>query len=997
MAEPKQPKKLAVLRGGLNIAKRLLDDTEDAASSQRAQAMNEALAKLDSGQKLSKAENVAAGLYHPIGEGKKLRVPFSRMTSTVVDNPNVIMHQGKIITPEQAVKERMGFFPLIGDRAETGKILTHVNDRKAKFQTPLTGGGKYMQANYDPVMANSAGWESGKGKVGTLRNRIADIAEAGYQPVGVFSPGSHVQVDFNTMMPHALLGQFDPTETSKKLIKQFDKEVKTAYPDWVGITSPEAEAQLMDKSNGVLRTAFTKTMGKDDYQTGGFPDVPSVRKAISDPDLHDIELGTLGQNMALFDSTGALVDVPKHPSSYPLSMSAQNLGKLDQPENFADFFTTATERRRLLGSEEAKDYRSFELSQPIQYADDEWLNKLMESRRLRDEAIKKGGYAEGGEVDIEAADKRLAQAIEKRMAQGGSVDIEAADARLADAIAKRMAGGGEVGFKKLEFTEDNSPVQVGLHANKQGENDNAGVMANLDMKGAGRLNVGYNLSGRNGQVQPSTMVNYSNNVDDLGFNANVIRPTDAPNDFMMTNLMASYPVGQGRVSAGMHGNRMDGTHRVTGHSLGYNIELGGGNLNLNVMKPKEGKPMVGAQYVRSFDKGGKVGKLAKGVANVGKRLMADDVLPAAERDANLAKFLEPSKTPMRLYHGTTATEDIQGKEAIRRIKPSKEGALGSGVYLTPKTEFANEYAHPYIPGSTNFASGNVLPVYAQIRNPLIIEGKGDPMIEALTKLGMDEESAVRMVERAYEEKGYIGKQVENRARAAGYDGLMQYRDGELGEVVSYNPNAVKSAIGNQGTYDTSLPDLSKAEGGSVFKTIQWKEPQHFDGGGMAVDLSEPSAGSSREPLMTKKDLEKLYANAKRNAPAVYDWAKQNVKDEAKQLQTAKGVKDFALRTGAQYLGGIPDLVNLGLYGIDALADTNLSSENPWFGSQQYMDAMEKAGILGEHEFPIAETVAGFAAPAGLIRKGIKKGVQMYRGAKKAPETKQRGGLAAMSR
>jgi hypothetical protein len=61
-----------------------------------------------------------------------------------------------------------------------------------------------------------------------------------------------------------------------------------------------------------------------------------------------------------------------------------------------------------------------------------------------------------------------------------------------------------------------------------------------------------------------------------------------------------------------------------------------------------------------------------------------------------------------------------------------------------------------------------------------------------------------------------------------------------------------------------------------------------------------------------------------------------------------------------------------------------------------MDAMEKAGILGEHEFPIAETVAGIAAPAGLIRKGIKKGVQMYRGAKKAPETKQRGGLAAMS-
>ena len=78
MAEPKQ---LKVIKGGLNIAKRLLADTEDIASTQRAQAMNEALAKLDAGKKLSKAENVAAGLYHPIGEGKKLSVPFSRIPS----------------------------------------------------------------------------------------------------------------------------------------------------------------------------------------------------------------------------------------------------------------------------------------------------------------------------------------------------------------------------------------------------------------------------------------------------------------------------------------------------------------------------------------------------------------------------------------------------------------------------------------------------------------------------------------------------------------------------------------------------------------------------------------------------------------------------------------------------------------------------------------------------------------------------------------------------
>jgi SAM-dependent methyltransferase len=241
------------------------------------------------------------------------------------------------------------------------------------------------------------------------------------------------------------------------------------------------------------------------------------------------------------------------------------------------------------------------------------------------------------------------------------------------------------------------------------------------------------------------------------------------------------------------------------------------------------KPMAGGGIASTIAQG--VGKLMK------------TVLPATERQANLAKFLEPSKVPMRLYHGTTATEGGKGAEAIRSFKPSKEGALGYGVYLTPNAAKAstysgipNEEALAQLKETVGFSDqvmkdlkagsfredvfgkqqgGNMLPVYAQIKNPLVIEGKGDPMVEALTKLGMDPSKAERVVERAYDTKGYIGKEVESRARAAGYDGLMQYRNGNLEEVVSYNPRAIKSAIGNQGTYDTSNIELSKAGGGRV--------------------------------------------------------------------------------------------------------------------------------------------------------------------------------------
>jgi hypothetical protein len=195
-----------------------------------------------------------------------------------------------------------------------------------------------------------------------------------------------------------------------------------------------------------------------------------------------------------------------------------------------------------------------------------------------------------------------------------------------------------------------------------------------------------------------------------------------------------------------------------------------------------------------------------------------------------------------------------------------------------------------------------------------------------------------------------------------------------------------------GRFDESYATEAYADGGSAFKTIQWQKPQKFDGGGIASpEETNPFAGSRREPLLTEKD----WANIKRNAPAVYDWAKQNVKDEASQLKSVKGAKDFALRVGAQYAGAIPDLVNLGLMLPDAVAGTSLASEKPWFGSEQYIDAMRKVGMVGENEFPIAETVAGVLMPAGLIKKGIKK-ISGAKPAKQEPKKRQ-GGLSAMAR
>lgn len=176
----------------------------------------------------------------------------------------------------------------------------------------------------------------------------------------------------------------------------------------------------------------------------------------------------------------------------------------------------------------------------------------------------------------------------------------------------------------------------------------------------------------------------------------------------------------------------------------------------------------------------------------------------------LRNFLEPSAAQMRLYHGTTATE--KGGEALKTLKPSKEGSLGSGVYLTPKPDFSGEYAKGL--------GGNILPVYAQIRNPLILTGEHshDPMVEAMVKLGHPVEKAQATVDKLYEDRGYVGKHVQTKAMSQGYDGIMQYhpQTGELKEVLPFNSTQVKSAISNTGEYSPYSNLLSKADGGLIY-------------------------------------------------------------------------------------------------------------------------------------------------------------------------------------
>jgi hypothetical protein len=200
--------------------------------------------------------------------------------------------------------------------------------------------------------------------------------------------------------------------------------------------------------------------------------------------------------------------------------------------------------------------------------------------------------------------------------------------------------------------------------------------------------------------------------------------------------------------------------------------------------------------IQFMDKGGKVGKVAKGLANVGKRLMADDVLPAAEREANKAKMLDKSVAKKRLYHGTPFID-----EAISEFEVRGGGDFGPGIYMTTRPKTANMYAS----GVSGTRNGVVYPVHAQIKNPLKVKDKYE-MNDVFDSVG-------------------LGKPIHETLRDLGYDGIHVTNPNpkNLKEeyFVAFEPTQVKSAIGNRGTYDTTDPDITKAEGGSVFKKLQF--------------------------------------------------------------------------------------------------------------------------------------------------------------------------------
>lgn len=132
-----------------------------------------------------------------------------------------------------------------------------------------------------------------------------------------------------------------------------------------------------------------------------------------------------------------------------------------------------------------------------------------------------------------------------------------------------------------------------------------------------------------------------------------------------------------------------------------------------------------------------------------------------------SKAVDADGKPLVVYHGTGADIEV--------FNVSERGEFGGGIYLTPDTKGASDYATYRGQGPAN-----VMPVYVSIKNP----------------------ASAAEASQVASWKGEENAQAELIRR--GYDGVIDMRSGQ---VVAFRPEQVKSAIGNRGTFDPTNPDI----------------------------------------------------------------------------------------------------------------------------------------------------------------------------------------------
>jgi len=182
--------------------------------------------------------------------------------------------------------------------------------------------------------------------------------------------------------------------------------------------------------------------------------------------------------------------------------------------------------------------------------------------------------------------------------------------------------------------------------------------------------------------------------------------------------------------------------------------------------------------------------------------------PEFRRWFGTSKVLNDRGEPLVVYHGGF---DVAGAKKPE-FRVSKRSGYGSGIYFTPKREYAEKYTRET--GNAETVENGVIGEYLlKVEHPLLVWSSGYPG-DILVRLGWDEERANEYIEREYERYGGIAQVFQRAAQARGFDGLFvlakRFPPGDdpgqldvardVDEIVIFEKTQVKSVF-NRGTWE----------------------------------------------------------------------------------------------------------------------------------------------------------------------------------------------------
>jgi len=192
---------------------------------------------------------------------------------------------------------------------------------------------------------------------------------------------------------------------------------------------------------------------------------------------------------------------------------------------------------------------------------------------------------------------------------------------------------------------------------------------------------------------------------------------------------------------------------------------------------------------------------------------------SVDRAKNLSAFLEGNHpdVPHVVYHATTG--DFQKFDPEKANTQSKTGVPHGVFSFSSHPDVAGTYAmenegywsKDYKPNA------NIMPVHLSVKKPLVIDALGNSWASIPHKGEIkDINQIVKEAKASGKYDGVIVKNVYDSAVGKTKEGVGNT---PTTSFFAFNPAQIKSATGNQGTFDSSNPDITKAGGGSVERRL----------------------------------------------------------------------------------------------------------------------------------------------------------------------------------